>query len=431
LYKRTKWIERINFAHRVPELMRRAFTYLKTGRPSPVVLEIPSDVTHEEFEDSKFEYEPIPGWRSAGNPRDIKIVTKALLAAKNPLIYAGEGVFYAGGWEELREFVELIQAPVMTSLKAKSVFPENHPLSVGIGGINAGGKPAAYFLRKADFIFSIGASLTRGPGIPIPKGKVIVQSTIDESDLNKDYLADFCIVGDAKLVLEQLIAEVKRQGGERPTKEALIEEIREIKEEWLEEWMSKLTSNERPINPYRVIWDLRHAVDRTKTIVTHDAGGPREQLASFYEAIIPRGYLGWGHHSTLGYSLGGSMGAKLAEPEKLVVNVMGDGGFGMVGMDFETAVREKIPIMTIILNNFGMGEYFEFTPTTSALSGDYAKVAEGLGGYSEKVEDPDEIIPAIKRAEKAINSGRPALLEMITKVDLDYQSRYWTDLYKM
>jgi len=432
LHKVTKWVERINFADRVPELMRRAFTYLRSGRPSPVVLELPVDVANEKFEDEWFDYRPVKGWRSAGDPHDIKAAARALLAAKNPLIHAGEGVFYAGAWDELREFAELVQVPVMTTLKAKSIFPEDHPLSVGHGG-RSGGKPAAHFLRKADLIFSIGASLTRGPsnlliGAPIPKGKIIVQSTIDEFDINKDYTAEHVIVGDARLILRQLIEEAKEQGVKSSTREHLVEEIRSVKEEWLKEWMPKLTSNEVPINPYRVVWDLMQAVDRKSTIVTHDAGCPRDHMAPFYEAITPRGYLGWGHHSTLGYSLGGAMGAKLAQPNKMVVNVMGDGAFGMVGMDFETAVREKIPIVTIVLNNSGMGTYFKDTPTTSTLSGSYANVAEALGGYSERIENPDEITPAIRRAQKSLESGKAALLEVITKVELAFQTRYWTDL---
>ena len=432
LHKVAKWVETMNFADRVPEMMRRAFTYLRTGRPSPVVLEMPRDVADEELDDTLFNYRPVKGWRTAGDPHDINTAAKALLSARNPLIYAGEGVFHGGAWDELRELAELIQAPVMTTLKAKSVFPENHPLSVGVGG-RTGGKPAAHFLGKADLVFAIGASLTRGlPGVligaPIPKGKVIIQSTVDETDVNKDYAADHIIVGDAKLVLRQLIDEVNRTATRRPVDERLIEEIRTVKEGWLQEWMPKLTSEETPVNPYRVVWDLMQAVDRTKTIVTHDAGCPRDHLAPFYEAVTPRGYIGWGHHSTLGWSLGGAMGAKLAEPDKTVVNVMGDGAFGMVGMDFETAVREKIPVLTIVLNNSGMGTYFKSTPTTSVLSGDYAKVAEGLGGYSERVEDPDEIVPAIKRAGKSLESGRAALLEIVTKVELGFQTKYWTNL---
>ncbi|MFQ6094571.1 MAG: thiamine pyrophosphate-requiring protein [Candidatus Bathyarchaeia archaeon] len=434
LHKVTKWVERINFADRVPELMRRAYTYLRSGRPSPVVLELPRDVAHQEFDDDLFDYRAVKGWRSAGDPHDIKLAVRALLSAKSPLIYAGEGVFYARAWDELREFAELIQAPVMTTLKAKSVFPEDHPLSVGNGG-RTGGKPAAHFLRKADLIFAIGASLTRGLpniviGAPIPKGKIIIQSTIDEQDINKDYRVDYAVIGDAKLVLRQMIEEAERQGANPSSRRRkdLLEEIRSVKEEWMEEWMAKLTSDEVPINPYRVVWDLMQTVDRNNTIVTHDSGCPRDHMAAFYESIIPRGYLGWGHHSTLGYSLGGSMGAKLAQPDKTIVNVMGDGAFGMVGMDFETAVREKIPIVTIVLNNCGMGTYFKMTPSASRLSGDYAKIAEALGGYSERVEEPDEIAPAIKRAEKSSRSGRAALLEIITKVELSFQTRYWTDL---
>ena len=247
---------------------------------------------------------------------------------------------------------------------------------------------------------------------------------------NKDYRVDHAIIGDAKLVLRQMIEEAERQmtGSPKPKRDDLIEEIRSVKEKWLEEWMPKLTSTEVPINPYRVVWELMQTLDRENTIVTHDSGCPRDHMAAFYEAIIPRGYLGWGHHSTLGYSLGGAMGAKLAHPERMVVNVMGDGAFGMVGMDFETAVREEIPILTIVLNNSGLGTYFKSTPSTSKLSGDYSRIAEALGGYSERIEDPDEIAPAIRRAEKTVRSGKAALLEIMTKVELSFQTKYWADL---
>ncbi len=434
LHKVTKWAERIDPADRVPELMRRAFTYLRTGRPGPIFLELPLDVGREEVDESGFTYQPIAGWRAEGNPRDVEVAARALLAAKSPLIYAGEGVYYSGGWEELRDFAELVQAPVMTTLKGKGIYPEDHPLSVGHGGMT-GSKVAAHFLRRADLVFAIGASLTPGSGIfmgaEIPSGKTIVQCTVDELDLAKDYAVDWAIVGDAKLVLAQLIREVERQGGGKPnTDQALVDEISRVKEEWLREWMPKLTSGEVPIDPLRVVWDLAQAIDKRNTIVTHDSGCPRDHLAPFYEAVTPRGYLGWGHHSTLGYSLGGAMGAKLAQPEKTVINVMGDGAFGMVGMDFETAVREKIPILTVVLNNSGMGTYFEMTPSTSALSGNYAKVAEGLGGRSERVEEPDEVIPAIRRAQKSAESGRAALLEIITKVELGFQTPYWQDLHR-
>jgi acetolactate synthase-1/2/3 large subunit len=151
-------------------------------------------------------------------------------------------------------------------------------------------------------------------------------------------------------------------------------------------------------------------------------------MLPFYEAITPHGYIGWGKSTQLGYGLGLIMGAKLAAPEKLAVNVMGDAAFGMAGMDFETAVRERIPILTIILNNSALGGYEHHMPVatkhyrTKFISGDYTKIAEGLGGYSERVESPAEIIPAIERAQKAIEAGKPALLEMITREEGDFST---------
>ncbi len=287
------------------------------------------------------------------------------------------------------------------------------------------------FLKKADLVLAIGSSCTGEPyTTPIPDGKVIMQSTIDERDINKDYSIEQAIIGDARLVLRQLIAEVKEQIGPGGNREngAVAREVRAVKGEWLKEWMPKLTSNEVPINPYRVIWDLMQALDRKETIITHDAGGPRDQMVPFYESIVPGGYIGWGKSTTLGSGMAFAMGAKLARPDKTAVNFMGDGAFGMVGMDFETAVRERIPILTIVVNNSRLGGYGYGgeNPIASERynfninSGDYTKVAEGLGGYTERVEQPGDIIPAIQRAKKALASGQPALIEVITREETDY-----------
>ena len=420
----TKWVEIMNYPERVPELMRRAFTYLRTGRPSPVVLGIPSDLPGMEFPDEQFSYRQVKGWRSAGDPHDVKVAAKALLAAKNPVIYAGEGVLYAQAWDELKEFAELLQVPVMTSMKGKSCFPENHPLALGHGGFT-GTKAASLFLRRADLLFCIGASLTIGPGIVIPEDKTIVQINSDEWDVNNGYLPDYVVIGDAKLVLRQLCDEAKREAKSRTKKgESLKAEIKKIKDEFIEEFMPLFTSNEKPINPYRIFWDLMHTVDVENTIITHEAGQPRNQLLPVWEAVTPRGYIGWGHHSTMGWSLGGAMGAKLARPESTVINVMGDGAFGMTGTDFETAAREKIPIMTVVLNNFSLGAFKTLTPSASILSGDYAEVGEALGGYGERVEEPDEVIPAVRRALRALDSNRPALLEFTVKYEATTTKHY-------
>jgi len=418
----TKWVDSASFADCVPELMRRAFTYLRMGRPGPVMLELPVDVLAEEFDDAMLKYSPPKGAKSMGDPADVREVAKALIAAKNPVIRAGNGILYASAWDELREFAELLQIPVFTTMCGKSAFPENHPLSLGTGG-RTRPKMVMHFLNKADLVFAIGSSCTKETyTTTIPDGKVIMQSTIDERDINKDYSIEQAIIGDAKLVLRQLIDEVKEQIGPEGRKgnNAVTREIRAVKDEWLKEWMPKLTSDEVPINPYRVIWDIMKALDRKETIVTHDSGNPRDQMVPFYESIIPGGYIGWGKSTTLGSSMGFAMGARLARPDKTAVNLMGDAAFGMVGMDLETAVREKIPILTILMNNSRLGGYDKTFPIASErynlniLSGDYTKIAEGLGGYSEKVVQPNDIIPALQRGKKAVDSGQPALIEIIT-----------------
>ena len=413
----TKWVAMINYPERVPEFMRIAFTYLRTGRPSPVILELPGDMANEEFDDSKFSYKPVKGWKPAGDPRDVEVAVRALLAAKNPVIYVGQGVFWADACKELREFVELVQAPVVTTLVGKSAFPEDHPLSVGF----IRGDPVVHFLEKADLVFSVGSGLNQNTTMAprIPAGKTVVQCTIDERDLNRGTPIDMAIIGDAKLVLNQLIAEVKKQCGGREPNQAVLDEIKNEKEKWLEQLMPLATSDEVPINPYRVIWDLMQTVDRENTILTHDAGSPRDQTTTLYEAIIPHGFLGWGHVTSLGFSLPAIMGAKVAEPDKFCVAIMGDASAPQASLyEFETALRHGIPILAIVLNNSQYAGYESSYPYTMHVTPSsimsHAGVVEAMGAWSERVEKPDEIIPAIRRAEREMRSGRPALLEVIT-----------------
>ena len=424
----TKWSEQVNLPHRIPEMMRRAFSQLRNGRPSPVLLELPSDILAADISEELLDYSPVKAVRTAGDPKDITEVARLLMRAKRPVIHAGQGVLYAEAWNELKELAELLRAPVMTTLAAKSVFPEDHPLSLGSGGATTT-LPVVHFLRHADLVFGIGCSFTRTSfGVDIPPGKVMIHSTNDDDDINKDYTIDQAIIGDAKLVLTQLITELKSQmvtsgpGGEDPTKE-----VKAVKDDWMKEWMPKLTSDETPINPYRVIWDLMHNIDRRKSIVTHDSGSPRNQMTPFFQALTPRGFIGWGKSTQLGYGLGLAMGAKMAAPDKLAVNVMGDYAFGMVGLDFETAVREEIPILTIVLNNSAMGVYDDsrFPEAnrryrTKYLTGNYAKVAQAMGGHAERVEEPWQIVPALQRAQKIVSQGQPALLEFITREERSF-----------
>lgn len=423
----TKWIEQVNLAEQVPEAMRRAISMVRIGKPGPVMLEIPADVANQEIE--PFDYRPVKSARAAGNPHDIDEAARALAEARCPLIHVGQGVLYAEAWDELLELAELMQAPVMTTLLAKSVFPENHPLSLGTGS-RAMTKPVRHFLDQSDVILGIGCSFSRhSMSAKIPAGKTIIHATSDADDINKNYFADHPIIGDAKLVLQQFIEAMKERLGKQGQKGdgKAAHEIKTIKDEWMKGWQAKLSSNEVPLNPYRVIWELMHTIDPKDAIVTHDAGSPRDQLVPFYPATAPRSYLGWGKSHGLGTGLGLAMGAKLAKPDKVSINFMGDAAFGMVGTDFETAARNKIPIITVVLNNSTMAIE---TPVMAVsqelygcrdLSGNYADMGRAMCGYAERVEKPADIAPAFQRAIKAnMEEERPALLEFITGEEITF-----------
>ncbi len=420
----TKSVEQISVPERTVPAMRRALSRLKTGRPGPVMVELPQDVGACEIDDAQIEaYEPVRVTRAQGDPADVEAATRALLAAARPIVVAGAGVLYAEATEELAALAEALELPVMTTMEGKSAISErHHPLALGSGS-GVMNDAVRHFLSQADLVLAVGTSLTRhGMVTPIPPGKTIIHVTNDEIDLNKSYAADHPILGDAKLVLRQFIdcAEDRLSAG--PAREARDTgaEIARIRESWLSEWMAKLSSDEVPINPYRVIWELMRNVPPAEAIVTHDAGNPRYEIMPFYQSDGPRSYLGWGKSHQLGTGLGLNIGAKLAAPDKFCVNFMGDAAFGMTGLDFETAVRMNLPICTIVLKNATMA--VEVTHMARSheryrsrdVGGEYADIARALGGWAERVEDPAEVGPAILRARRATENGQAALLEFIT-----------------
>ena len=428
----TKYASRIPTVQAVSEHMRRAYTALRSGRPGPALVEIPRDIALGELRGG-LDYRPVAPLRAAADPAAVREAVKLLLAAERPMIRCGQGVLYARASAELTAAARLLAAPVMTTLLGKSAFDESHPLSLGTGSLSEAA-PVPDYLGRCDALLAIGTSLTKTIfGSAIPAAPRIVHATNDPADINKDCAADVGLVGDAKLVLAQIAEEIRAQtGGRGRAGLAAVEAyVAAVKKPWLERWIAKQTSNETPLNPYRVMREFMDATNAADTIVTHESGGARDQLVPLYASVTPRGYIGWGHSTQLGFSLGAAMGAKLACPEKLVANFSGDTAFGMVGMDLETAVREQIPILTVLLNNSAMGNYDRHIPKASAkygtrfTSGNYSEVAKGLGAYSERVEQPRDIRPALERGIRCTKEGRPALLEFITKEepDIPYRKR--------
>ena len=424
----TKWSEEMNIVERIPDLMRRAFTKLRTGRPGPVLLEIPADVATAELPEELFNYEPPRVVLQQADPADVSRAAKVLLAADRPLIHAGQGVLYAEATPELIKIAEFLQAPVMTTLPGKSGFPETHPLSLGSGGPSTTAQANKY-LKESDLVFGVGCSFTKTNfAQAIPQGKTMVHLTNDEDAIGREFKTEYAMLGDAKLVLRQLLDELKIQAGSARSKnQVLQDDIKLVKEAWLAQWMPKLTSEDVPMNPYRVVWDLMNTVDLDNTIITHESGSAREYLSPFWEARAPRSFIGWGKSTQLGYSLGLAMGAKLAEPDKLCINVMGDLAFSTVGLDVETAVRCNIPTMTIVINNAFMSIYDDSRFPVAiekynikSLSGEFSEVAQAMGAYTEKITAPGDIIPAIKRGIAETEAGNAVVLEFITKDEGEY-----------
>ena len=421
----SKYGEVIMQADQVASTMRRAFHNLRNGRPGPVLIEIPPDVANQEVDESSLNYQAPKRALQSPAASDIKDAVKLLLNAKKPVIWSGMGVLMSKASEELRELAELTEIPVYSTMPGKSSFDDRHPLALGAGS-SATSLPARTWVQESDVLFAVGSSMTRtGYGQPIPNGKVIIHNTESIEDLNKDFSVDVGVPGDAKLTLLAMIAEVKSQIGEsgRRDQTVVATEIAKLKAQWMADWKDILNSDETPINTYRVIGELERNLDKENSIVTHDAGAPRDTIMPFYTSTVPHSYIGWGKTTHLGYGIPLMIGAKLANPDKFCLNFMGDGAFGMSGLDIETSVREGAPITTVVLNNGGMATYPGGYPVanelfgTTRMGGDYAKLAEGMGAVGITVTQPGEVANAIKQAMKLNAEGRTVLLDIHTNLE--------------
>ena len=431
----TKHLERLNLAQSTSAAMRRAVNALYTGRPGPAMVEIPADVALEEVSEEAFYWGgQVRRAAAQADDADVEAAARALCAAAHPVIHAGQGVLYAEATAELVELAELLSVPVMTTLLGKSGFPEQHPLALGSGsGVMNGA--VYHFVRRADVILGVGASFTRhGMSMNLPPGRTLIQNTNDPRDLNKDYEVQYPLIGDAKLTLRQLIDACREivGDGRRNTdyaSNAVAGEITAVRSAWLAEWQHKTADAGPLVNPYRVITEFQQAVPADEAIITHDSGSPRDQITPFYRAGGPRSYLGWGKSHGLGTGLGLVIGAKLAAPDQMCVNFMGDAAFGMVGLDFETAVRSGAPITTVVLNNSTMAvetgamQRSHDLYGTRDLGGNYADLGRAMGGYAERITDPGDIVPAFRRARRQNAEGNAVLLEFITNAEIDYSHK--------
>lgn len=420
-----KWAFSIPTAERVPEVFRRAFTLARSGRPGPVIVEVPQDISTAQLDFPP--YKKTRRVRFGPDPEDVDLLLEMMQQSRRPLVYAGRGALWSGATAELVALAESYAIPVMATLPAKGAMPEDHPLCLGLGGypraVYSTGQAKKY-AEEADLVLALGCSFRQhatSSWLPKPADARLIQVDIDAAELHKNYAADLVILSDAKLFLQALLREAphKLGGWRQGMAQSVAEQIQQQKGQWLDSWKARLTSDETPMNPYRVCWDLGHYLDRRNTILLHDAGVTRAYVSHHYEALFPNGFIGFGGTSAMGWSTPAAMGAKLAHPEKTVVNVTGDGSFGLTGMEIETAARHGIRTLTVILNNESLGasretqrEKFTGHEIGIALRGDYAALARALGAYGERVERPGELQHAVNRA---LAHPGPALLDIAVK----------------
>ena len=416
----SKWYGYVDKPERLPEFMRRAFTMLRTGSPGPVVLAIPdADGLYDETADP---YIPVKGWKSAPNPDDVTAAVELLIKAQDPLIYVGEGVIYAGASAELKELAELANAPVISTLKAKGAFPEDHPLFVGVRG-----EQVNHYLNKSDLILAVGSSLSPGRfshAIPNAVNKTIIHATINELHVNKVYSTAAALIGDARFTLQALVKELssKTSGNGRPAN-GVAADVKAARDSAMVQYREAMASTDKPMNPYRIYAGLIEVLDPHNSFVTHESGNTRDQLSTVYDTLVPRGFLGWGNVSSLGFSLAATIAAKLSFPQKQCVAVTGEAGLGYMMGNLEVPLRQKLGITIAHVSNGGFAGYGPgfwgdgHDPFTHRVQGydevDMSRVIEALGYHTERVTEPSEVAPALKRAMAANDRSQPAYIEFI------------------
>jgi len=426
-----KWTFRLPDKNRIPEVVRRAFTIATSGKPGPVAIELPMNIMEELITDPVIMAPAVSRrlFRPAGDLQLVINSVDMLLKAENPVIYAGAGVLRSSAAPELLNLAESLGIPVMTTLPGKSAFPEDHPLSLGSGGFpraTYGTKQAHVFVDNSDCILALGTSFREHATRYFqsqPENIKLIQVDISEMEIGKNYTTDISIQGDIRTVLRQMLevfdsyenkVEIRKKQEERKLR--YVSQIKDLRSEWYSDWERHLQSDSVPIDPYRITTEISKKFNLDKTIILHDAGLVRAYISHHIVSRVPLSFLGYGGFSAMGYSLPASIGARIAAPDKDVICIIGDGSFGMTGLELETAVRYGIKTITLVYNNRGLDAIRRLQDRRQEsfvwddLGGDYAEIASGLGAFARRVEKPGDIGPTLA---DAIAQDKPALLEII------------------
>jgi acetolactate synthase-1/2/3 large subunit len=420
----SKWSIRIPRADRVPWFMRRAFSLAVNGKPGPVFLELPSDVGHERVDMPK--YIPVGNRiRIRGDAHQINAATIRVLKAERPVIIAGGGVVLSGAFKELCEFSEMMGIPVLTTPAGRGSIPEDHPLACGLVGLYRT-RISKNILEESDLVIGIGSrneEFQSGAWKFFPEKAKYIQIDIDSFEIGRNWIPDVAVVGDAKLVLEDMIRSLKGKIQKKRLKEMpRITKIIQAKKEFEAEIDVECNTKTKSIKTKQVVREISKIFDKD-TILVNENG--MQDLWSYYwpyykvldigDCVPP------GEQTCMGLGVAGSIGAKIARPEKKVICMTGDGAFQMFMQELPTAIQYHAPVNWVVLNNFSLGWIKllqkvadeRFIATDFNATPDFTKIAEANKCYGRRVERPSEIRPAIEDALKMTNEGKPAVLDFI------------------
>ncbi len=422
----TKWSTLVKQADRVPDVMRQAFRLATSGRPGAVQITLPMDVLADEVNDPSLHAEEpcqsYPSYRTRPDPAAVQRAADILAQAGRPVIVAGGGAVSSGAWAELTALAEALDAPVGTSICGKGAIAEDHPLSLGVVGSNGRRPYGNGVLGSADTVLYVGCKTdsvtTAGWTLPpLTTSQTILHLDVDPSEIGRNYPTAVGLVGDARLGLADLLAAVRARAVQ-PHPNPLTELADEVAVFWAD-FETQATATTVPIKPQRVIQTLARLLPADSVVIA-DAGTPTPFTAAYLRSaagrrvIIPRGYGG------LGYAIPGVVGAKLARPQATVVGMMGDGSFGMSAGELETVGRLGLPVTIIQFNNatFGWikvsqdllydGRCFgvDFSADT-----DHVAIARGFGLRGVRVENPEEVEPAL---QEALSADHPTFIDILT-----------------
>ena len=426
----TRPITKHNFLVRdieeLPFIIREAFYIARTGRPGPVLIDIPKDIT-QQLSDVKIPSleevkKALPGYKPhvEGNAQQIKRAAKLIMEAKRPVLYVGGGAVNSEAQEELVELAELMRIPVTTTTQGKGAFPENHPLSLRMLGMH-GTYYANMAVYNSDLLIAVGARFddrVTGKIDEFAPDAKIIHIDIDPASISKNIIVDVPIVGDVKIVLRKLINEIKRKGAR-----ILYPEEREKWLEQIEKWkrLHPLTykNSKKVIKPQYVIEQI-YEVTKGDAIIVPGVGQHQMWAAMFYKFSYPRQFLNSGGLGTMGFGLPAGIGAKIGRPEKEVFVVDGDGSFIMTMQEIITAVQYKVPVKVAIINNAYLGmvrqwqELFydkRYSEVDLSFQPDFVKLAESMGAVGFRAEKPKEVREILEEAMKI--EDRPVIMDFV------------------